>query len=155
MIEWVKTKHISIFFDKEPITRIRQILPSLNKFEKLAIQQYPYKNMKDLKIIVFYHLKSKKYDFTIPKGYCWNGADIPSFLWSILRINKNSPEVMIGSMLHDFTLENKKLIDYDRMLTTNIFKYCIIEAGIPIWKANIMSFVMDKFQATICSKEWK
>ena len=85
------------------------------------------------------------YDFVIPKGYCWNGSDIPRIFWRIIG-SKSEPQYLIASCLHDYLLENKELINYDRKLTSKVFKGCLRTAGVGSFKAEIMYLAVDNFQ---------
>ena len=70
MIEWYKDKELSIFFDNKPSVGMRYALPSMSEAEKKAVSQYPFENKQALKVTLFDHIKTKKYEFTIPKNYC-------------------------------------------------------------------------------------
>ena len=43
-------------------------------------------------------------------------------------------------------LENKEVIDYDRKLTSKVFKGCLRTAGVSSFKAQIMYLAVDNFQ---------
>jgi hypothetical protein len=118
--------------------------------EKKSIKKYPFICKTRLEVVIFDHVKSKSYKFIIPKGYCWNGSDIPRIFWRIVG-SKSEPQYLIASCLHDFVLENKKIINHDRRLSTEIFKGCLLEAGVNQIKANIMAEAVDLFQ---CFCDW-
>ncbi len=61
------------------------------------------------------------FTFTIPKGYDWNGANVPAFAWVIIGQQKE-PRFKLASCVHDFLCENKEVIDYNRYLSTLIFE---------------------------------
>jgi hypothetical protein len=115
--------------------------------EKKSIKKYPFICKTKLEVAIFDHVNSKSYKFTIPKGYCWNGSDIPRVFWRVIG-SKSEPQYLVASCRHDFILaeENKKLINYDRRLSTEIFKGCLLEAGVSQIKANIMAEAVDLFQ---------
>jgi hypothetical protein len=48
-------------------------------------------------------------------------------------------------------LEHKQTIDYNRRLSTEVFKGCLLEAGVNQIKANIMAEAVDLFQ---CFCDW-
>ena len=147
MIEWYKSDKLSIFFSDTPHVCVRYILPTSTKEEVKSIKKYPFICKTKLDVAIFDHVKSKSYKFTIPKCFCWNGSDIPRIFWRIVG-SKSEPQYLIASCLHDFILEkeNKKLINYDRRLSTEIFKGCLIEAGVENIKANIMAEAVDFYQ---------
>lgn len=146
MIEWVKTKDISIFFDDIPHVKMRYLLPSTPKSEIISIELYPFICTKTFKVAIFDRSKMKKYHFTIPKGYCYDGCTIPRLLWSIVGISKESNKGMIASCIHDKLCENHHLIYNDRRLSSIILRELFIQGGIPRWKAFIMAECVDLFQ---------
>ncbi len=73
----------------------------------------------DLSIVVTYNDKS--YHYVIPKGYDWNGANVPPFAWLIIGQQKE-PRFKLASCVHDFICEHKYVIGYDRYLSTLIFE---------------------------------
>lgn len=62
-----------------------------------------------------------EYFFTIPKGYDWNGANVPPSCWLIIGQQKE-PRFKLASMVHDFLCENKEVINYNRYLSTLVFE---------------------------------
>lgn len=145
MIEWYKSEKLSIFFDKAPHVCVRYILPSMNELEKLSIKEFPFICKTELDVALFDNEKSKSYKFTIPKGYCWNGSDIPRAFWRLVG-SKSEPQYLIASCLHDYLCEHHNIIDNDRRLSSMIFRACLLEAGVSKFKANIMAESVDMFQ---------
>lgn len=126
-------------------------------------KKYPYKL--DNEIICAINTSERLFYIVIPAGYCWNGADIPSFLWTFVG-SKDSPEFKIPSMVHDYILEFKEDIcknilhstmnikDY-RRLTSLIFRYLLKEYGTGTIKSNIMSWAVQTFQTFCNRKGWQ
>ena len=85
----------------------------------LAALDKPFYVTENINIIVEY--KGRNYYFTIPKGYDWNGANVPPFAWVIIGQQKE-PRFKLASCVHDFLCENKEVIDYNRYLSTLIFE---------------------------------
>lgn len=73
----------------------------------------------DLSIVVTYNDKS--YHYVIPKGYDWNGANVPPLAWLIIGQPKE-PRFKLASCVHDFLCEHKSVIDNNRYLSTLIFE---------------------------------
>lgn len=146
MINWYEDDNLAIEFNDTPKVCIRYALPSMTKIEKKQVEKYPFR----LKIELIVRIIDKKnrlaYRFTIPKGYCWNGADIPSFVWSMLGISRTSNEVLIASCLHDYMCDNHNVVNNNRKLSSDIFKCLLLEAGVGTCKSNIMSFFVNKWQ---------
>ena len=98
----------------------------------------------------------REFKFDIFKGYTWNGADIPRFLWRLVG-SRTDNDFLIASMLHDYLLEFKVFIMKEvlngeitkreyRRLTSLIFRELIKKQGTNVIKANVMSWCVDVFQ---------
>ena len=72
-----------------------------------------------LEIAIYY--QDKEYNFVIPKGYDWNGANVPSFAWKIIG-QQFDPRFKLASCVHDYLCENKEVISHDRYLSTLVFE---------------------------------
>ena len=146
MIKWFSDDKLDILFEEVPYVSVRVALPSMSKAEKKAIKKYPFINKKILKVRVIYHIENDRiHEYTIHKNYCWNGSDIPRCFWRIVGA-KSEPQYLVASMNHDFVLENKHLIFNDRRLSTEIFRGCLITAGVGKIKAQIMAECVDLYQ---------
>ena len=144
-IDWACDENVLIAFDREPVVQVRVIKPTMNKLERQSAKLFPFINKTPLQVMVYDHKKFKQYNFTIPKNYCWNGSDIPRIFWRIIG-SKSEPQYLISSCLHDWVLENKQVIDYNRRLSTDIFRCCLLEAGVGKVKASIMAESVDLYQ---------
>jgi len=88
------------------------------------------------------------YRICINKGYNWNGANIPRFLWRIVGSQYN-PEFLPASMVHDWLCENKDFLIEDGVkVSSDIFKDILIQYGVPKFKAWIMASAVRTFQYT-------
>lgn len=88
------------------------------------------------------------YHICINKGYNWNGANIPRFLWRIVGSQYN-PEFLPASMIHDYLCENKGfLIEHGVKISSDIFKDILILYGVSKVKAWIMATAVRGFQYT-------
>lgn len=93
------------------------------------------------------------YGIRINKGYNWNGANIPRFLWRIVGSQYN-PEFLPASMIHDWLCENKGfIIKNGAKISSLIFRDVLVLYRVPKWKANIMMSAVYMFQLT--QKGWK
>lgn len=72
-------------------------------------------------LMVNIEYEGHSYNFTIPKGYDWNGANVPSFAWLIIG-QATEPRFKLASCVHDYICEHKGVINYDRYLSTLIFE---------------------------------
>lgn len=128
-------------FDKEPKINVNPHYP-----------EKPFTLLNDI-----YYLSSKfkdneSYGIRIGKGFNWNGANIPRFLWRLVGSQYN-PEFLPASMVHDWLCENKKFIIKDGVkISSDIFKDILILYKVPKAKAWIMASAVRVFQMT--KKEW-
>lgn len=131
-------ENLKIFVDREPELTVKNSrLYSKEEMKK------PYLCKTRVAFTVFY--QDKQYVILAPKGYDWDGASIPfGFRWIIGA--KGSPEFLVPSMVHDRLCENKGFIDYNRKLSSIIFRELLIAYGVSKFKANIMYEAVDAFQ---------
>lgn len=121
----------------------------------------PFKLLNDVSLRV----NTDDYFFcvTIPNGYIWNGADIPSPCWWFGASKDN--EFLIPSMVHDYLLQYKSDIfnrysllfetpEEYRRITSLVFRELCKQAGISTLKANIAGFCVDVYQGTINRGAW-
>ena len=133
-----------------------------NEELKKDIEQKPYIVISDTDLVITFKFKGKEYVRTehIEKGWTYNYANIPWFVEPI-TYDKHSPYMKIPSLAHDrvldfrwrlwFEWELDKIFNNDismfRKLTSLIFQYLCIDAGVPEAKARIMTTSVDAFQA--------
>lgn len=153
---------INIEFDKKPDVRIRVIDDNEPEAIKKTKKNYPFElhNTVNVKIITTF----REFSFKIAKGYTWNGADIPRFLWRLIG-SRTDNDFLIASMLHDYlldfkvymikeVLENQITVSEYRRLTSLIFREKIKKQGTNVIKANVMAWAVDVFQ--ICNRKgWR
>ncbi|MCD7779986.1 MAG: DUF1353 domain-containing protein [Candidatus Gastranaerophilales bacterium] len=97
---------------------------------------YKNKNNKEIKKII-----------NAPRGYIYDGATIP------FKIGKGNMKLLIPSLFHDLMCEDKSLINYNRNLSSLIFRELLTECGINKIKAQVMYLAVDNFQKFM--KGWK
>ena len=158
-----KEQIVDVTFSETPDVRVRVINSDDFKDIKEAKKKYPFELHNSIDVIVITNKCS--FGFTIYNGYVWNGADIPRlFWWSVGSRTDN--EYLIASMIHDYLLEFKEYIYNEilersisikeyRRLTSLIFRHILKEQGTNTIKANIMSWVVQVFQATVNFKQWQ
>lgn len=145
MIEWYKDNKLTIFFDIEPLVKMRYALPSMTALEKESISRYPFKNVKTLKVTLFDHKKKKKYEFTIPSDYCWDGASIPRLFWRLIGAKTDS-RFLIPSLIHDVLCENHHYVKNDRYFADKVFERLLFVSGVPAFNRWLMFHSVDNFQ---------
>ena len=92
------------------------------------------------------------YGIKINKGYNWNGANIPKFLWRIVGSQYN-PEFLPASMVHDWLCEHKNFILKNGVkISSDIFKDILELYQVSKTKSFIMSSAVRLYQYT--QKGW-
>jgi len=150
MIEWYKDKDCQIITDIEPKTVVLKPLPSDSKEVKKEKKAKPFLNKKRVIFTIYY--QNEQYCILIEKGYRWNGSNIPRGLWALIGSMENT-QYLNASMLHDYILEHKPLIKYNRKLSSDIFYGMLIGSGVGKTKAKIMRNAVDVFQKLFC--DWR
>lgn len=155
MIKWYEDNKLVIFFNHKPNTHMLEPLPSMTQEEKDLIEKYPFINSTSLSVAFFDHKNNKTYKFTIPKGFRWDGATIPSLTWWIIG-SKTNPKYRTPSLIHDFLCLNKYIIDYRCEFSTQVFEALLSVAGVKKWRRKIMCFFVNIFQKYFCDwgLEW-
>ena len=62
-------------------------------------------------------------------------------------------EFLNASMVHDMLCENHAAVDYDRQLSSMIFREILIASGVSRFKAQTMYIAVDNFQKLFCGWE--
>lgn len=143
-------EEIKIKSDAQPRVCARTTMPYMSDDEIKDIEKKPFLNKRNINF--FIHYRNEVYTLFIQKGYTWDGASIPfGFRWMLG--GKGNPQFLIASCVHDKMCENKHLIDYDRPLSSLIFKELLLACGCSNLKANIMYQAVNNFQKLV--KGWK
>lgn len=145
MLQWYKDKKIGIFFDREPVVINRYPTPEMTAREKKSIAKFPFANMRKLEVWLIDYKKGKRYAFTIPEKYYWDGASVPRVFWRMIG-PKTDPRFLIGSLIHDQLCENRGYIDNDRNFSSRVFKALLLVAGVSKVKAQTMYLAVDNYQ---------
>lgn len=144
-IEWYNGKELSIIFNHKPHVHIRYPLPSMTTLEKNAAKRFPFINLRDVRVTLFDHKKSKKYEFVIHDKYCWDGASIPRIFWLTIG-SKTDSRFLIPSMIHDVLCENHHYVDNDRYFADKVFERLLYVAGVPAFNRWRMFHSVDNYQ---------
>lgn len=147
MIVWCNKDYLFIMSDKEPQTGVRKPLPSDSKEERKAKLEKPFINKLEVCFNVNY--LGTCYIIDIPRGYCWDGSTIPRIFWRLIG-SKDEPQFLNASLVHDKICENKSLVNYDRQLSSMIFREILITSGVSKVKAYIMYYAVEFYQKYLC-----
>lgn len=152
MIEWYNDKDLAIFFSDTPHVCVRYILPTHTDEEKKAIKKYPFICKTELKVALFDKKKEKTYKFTIPKGYCYDGASIPRLFWRVIGSNTDN-KFLIAALVHDVLCENHGYINNDRAFSTNVFNALLKVGDANACQRFLMKNSVACFQTLFCGWE--
>ena len=145
MLEWYSNDYVGIFFDGVPYVSIRYVLPSSTEEEKKSIKKYPFVNKRELNVRLVDYKKNKTYKFTIPKGYCYDGASIPRLFWRIIGSNTDN-SFLIAALIHDVLCENHSYVDNDRSFSTQVFNALLESSEVFPFKRFLMKHSVNLFQ---------
>lgn len=145
MIEWYKNKDLSIFFDDVPYVSIRYVLPSDTDAEVKSKKRYPFINKRSLEVRILDYKKECTYGFTIPKGYCFDGASIPRLFWRVIGAPTDN-SFLIAAMVHDTLCENHQYIMNDRQLSSDVFNALLETSQVGKFKRYLMKHSVNLFQ---------
>lgn len=146
MLIWYQDKHITVSFSDVPRVKERFIIPGMDEDIKKSIKRYPYKNCCNLTVLVEDHKKNKVYEFTIVKGYCFDGASIPGWILKVVIGAKTDNKFLIAAMVHDWMCENHEVVGHDRNLSSRVFKGLLLTGGTSKFKSQLMYLGVDNFQ---------
>lgn len=150
-----------ILLSETPDIRIRVINDDDPKPIKDNKIKYPFELFNTIKVTI--KTTKRKFSFDIPKGYTYNGADIPKVFWRIIG-SKTDNTFLLSALLHDYLLDFKAFIinkcikepitiEEYRRLTSLVFREKLKLQGVNTIKANIMAGAVQIFQSLFCS--WK
>ncbi len=142
-ITWFSDERLKIEFNKKPHWDTLQYPPKATKEEIKDIDEKPYINLADLWVKITY--KGIVSYFFIPKGYRWNGANIPRGCWYLIG-NPDDPKFRLASMLHDWLCENHNDARNDRYLSTLILCSLCKVSGVQEWRISLMFHAVDNYQ---------
>lgn len=136
MIIWCDKPEIKIVSDIAPVTTVCKPLPSDSPEEQAYKKKYPYLNKK--RVLWDINYLGTQYCFPTEKGFRWNGTNC-LFL-------QHHPKLLDASMIHDQLCNHHELVDYDRQLSSIIFREVGIASG--AWKPFMYGayHAVDNFQ---------
>ena len=148
-MEWYSNKDAGIFFDSLPCVGIRYVIPSMSKEEQRGIQKYPFVCKKELNVELKDYKKQKNYKFSVPKGYCYDGASIPRFFWRFIGSNTDN-RFLIAALIHDVLCENHNYVDSDCAFSTDVFNALLEASGVNAFQRFMMKNSVGCFQTLFC-----
>ena len=145
MINWYEDEKLAIFFHEIPYVSIRYVLPSMTDKEVKSIKKYPFINKRKLEVKLFDKIKQRSYGFTIPKGYCFDGASIPRFFQRVIGAPTDN-SFLIAALVHDILCENHHYVLNDRAFSSEVFNALLATSKVGKFKRFLMKNSVDIFQ---------
>lgn len=152
MLNWYDDNNILIKFSAAPHVCVRYILPTATAEEKKSIKKYPFICKTELKVELTDKKKDKTYKFTIPKGYCYDGASIPRLFWRMIGSNTDNA-FLIAALIHDVLCEHHEYVDHDKSFSTNVFNALLKCSDVGALKRFLMKNSVACFQSLFCGWE--
>lgn len=155
----------SFKFDTEPSFTPRTPYYTMCEEELESIRKFPFISDYKVSFTIVASVRDIKLELTgvIPKGFCYNLADIP-WIAEPLSYDKHSPFVKNASYIHDYLISRKKVLYLDwelkekgvtpkdfRILTSLIFAYVLKLNAVPHYKAHLMATFVDMWQSILPS----
>ena len=131
----------------DPDIKVRDVLPyeQIGDRNKKMFEAQKSALLK-IKFIDKYNKTHTKY-LSNEVGYCYDGATIP------FKIGKSNMKLLIPSLWHDIMCDDKSVINYDRNLSSLIFRELLIQCGVNKCISQLMYLAVDNFQRFM--KGWK
>lgn len=131
-------KYFNVELIGNPCIVVREVMPFDDNKTIKDKNKKPFMAVKSAILKVKYD--SKEYTIANESGYTYDGASIP------FKIGKGNMKLLIPSLYHDIMCENKYIIDYNRKLSSMIFKELLLQCKVNKITANIMYEAVDLYQ---------
>lgn len=126
-----------------PDIEVRQVMPEDDEATVEDKQRRPFKTNKAALIKVLYRDKKgneTKKIISNPTEYIYDGATIP------FKIGKGNMKLLIPALFHDLLCDDKSRIDYNRRLSSLIFKDLLLQCKVNKCIAQVMFLAVDNYQ---------
>lgn len=127
----------------DPYILVREVLPTDDEATIKDKNRLPFMTQKSALIKVHYADKKGKETKKIisnPTIYKYDGASIP------FKIGKGNMKLLIPALYHDLMCEDKSIIDYNRRLSSLIFKNLLLQCKVNKLVAETMFIAVDTYQ---------
>lgn len=126
-----------------PEIEVRQVMPDDDDETVKDKNRKPFKTNKSALIKILYRDKEGRETKKIisnPSEYIYDGASIP------FKIGKGNMKLLIPALYHDLMCEDKSRINFNRRLSSLIFKDLLIQCKVNKIIAQIMFLAVDNYQ---------
>lgn len=148
-IIWYESELLKIIFSDTPHVCVRYILPTHTEEEKKSIKKYPFICKTKLDVQLIDYVKDRTYGFSIPKGYCYDGASIPRLFWRFIGAPTDNA-FLIPALIHDVLCEHHEYIMNDREFSTKVFNALLEVSEVGKYKRFFMKNSVACFQKLFC-----
>lgn len=138
-------KCFSVELIGNPCIVVREVLPSDDDKTVKEKNKKPFMAIKSAVLKVKYG--TREYTIANECGYTYDGASIA------FKIGKGNMKLLIPSLYHDIMCENKSIVDFDRKLSSLIFKELLLQCKVNKLTANIMYEAVNIYQSFMSG--WK
>lgn len=145
MLCWYSDDDLKIEFDKVPNLNVRFVMPWMTSEQVKEINKKPFICEEELKVKLTDEIELCTYDFTIPKGYTWDGATIPRVFWRLIG-SKSDNRFLVPSLIHDVLCENHDYVDNDRYFSTIVFERLLYVSKVNPFNRWMIKHSVDNFQ---------
>ena len=114
-----------------------------------SIEKYPFICKKELKVCLKDLRKNQTYEFTIPKGYCYDGASIPRLFWRVIGSNTDN-KFLIPALIHDVLCEHHEYVNNDKSFSTDVFNALLEASRVNKLQRFFMKNSVAAFQTMFC-----
>lgn len=126
-----------------PEIEVRQVMPWDDDDTVKDKNNKPFKTNKSALIKILYQDKEGneiKKIISNPSEYIYDGASIP------FKIGKGNMKLLIPALFHDLMCDDKSRIDFNRRLSSLIFKDLLTQCKVNKVIAQIMFLTVDNYQ---------
>lgn len=131
-------KCFSVELFGDPDIKVREVMPYDDEKTVKDKNKKPFIAQNVAIIKVTYG--DKRYIISNPTGYVYDGASIP------FKIGKGNMKLLIPALFHDIICEDKSLVDYNRKLSSMIFKELLLQCHVNKLTAEIMYQSVNIYQ---------
>ena len=129
----------------DPEVDVREVLPGDNEDVIKDKNKYPFIAYKRAILKIFYD--GEWFCLSNAPNYKYDGATIP------FRIGKGNMKLLIPALYHEIVCENKSKLNYNRYLSSLMFKDLLLQCKVNKVIAQGMFIIVDLFQRT--QRGWK
>ena len=138
-------KKFRLYLNKTPRIIANAVNPGYDKKTQKRKNRKQFLNEYACILSVYYD--DMTVTITAPDNYLFDGATIP------FNIGKGNMKLLVPALFHDVMCDKKEVVNFDRNLSSRIFKELLKMCGIPKWKAQLMYLAVDNYQRL--NKEWR